>query len=134
MGDRKCFFTFSDTIDNLTVQQIKEVYDIDSISEYEKEISDLMHDIGVDIDKKDMVLDSKMITLIILLSQINLFIWIEKEKMINDKNKYYDHLKLSHQLNGYRNQVKNLIEDKIGSKDVKTNTDIDGLKGWNIKL
>lgn len=134
MGNRKCVPSFADLIDNLTVQQIKEVFDHKNISQFEKEISDLTHDINIDINNYDVCFDSDIVMLIISLSQINLFIWMEKEKMTTDKDNYYEHLKLSHQLNGIRNQIRNRITEEINHQqsDIKTNINIEGLKCWKI--
>lgn len=136
MENRKCVPSFADLIDSLTVQQIKEVFDLKHMQEYEKEISSLMHDIGIDIKDNDLDFSADFVRLIIVLSQINLFIWKEKEKMKTDSDNYYKHLKLSHQLNGLRNQVRNKITEELNHQqsDIKTNINLDGLEGWKINL
>lgn len=136
MENRKCVLSFADLIDSLTVQQIKEVFHHEHILEFEKEISDLMHDISIDIKNHNLCFDANIVRLIIALSQINLFIWAEKEKMKTDKDNYYKHLKLSHQLNGIRNKIRNKFIEEINHQqgDIKTNINLDGLKCLNINL
>lgn len=134
--NRKCTPSFADLIDNLTVQQIKEVFRPKYIDQYEKEISDLKHDIDIDIEEEDISFCAKVVRLVIVLSQINLIIWHEKEKMKSDSDNYYDHLKLSHRLNGLRNQIRNRLMEGINhqQQDIKTNISVEGLEGWQISL
>lgn len=136
MENRKCKPSFADLIDMLTIQQIKEVFNFENIDQYEKMISDLMHDINLDIQKEGMCFCSMFVRQIIALSQINLLIWKEKEDMMSDKENYCRHMKLSHQLNGIRNQLRNkLMEDiEVNDEDIKTNVCVDGLEGWKISL
>ena len=50
--------------------------------------------------------------IIVLISQINLHIWKNKDLMqenLDNSEKYLSLLKLSHQLNGIRNRMKNYI-------------------------
>jgi len=138
VGRRECHLSFSDLIDNLSIQQIKEVDNIAEIDDFEKEIGYLMHDINVDLEKRDIKPSSTFIRLIIILSQINLYIWKEKEKMKKSSGEDYGkHLILSHQLNGIRNRIKNIIMqevDESNTVDIKTNINVDGLEGWTISL
>ncbi len=133
---RKCTPSFADLIDQLTVQQIKEVFRPRLIEQYEKEISDILHDIDIDIKEEGMMFCSYFVRLIVVLSQINLLIWHKKEKMKNDKENYYVHLKLSHQLNGLRNKIRNKLMEEIDHQesDIRTNVNLDGLEGWKISL
>jgi len=136
MGNRKCTPSFADLIDSLTVMQIKEVFNPRLMEQYEKEIFDLIHDINIDIKEEGLGFCASFTRLIVVLSQINLLIWHEKEKMKSDKDNYYDHLKLSHQLNGLRNQIRNRILEEMDhqDEDIKTNINLDGLEGWQISL
>ncbi len=68
---------------------------------------------------------------------MNVHIWNNKDKMKLDPSKYNEHLTLAHQLNGLRNQMKNLLLEESGEKDKnteRTNFDVDGLEGWNISI
>ena len=77
-------------------------------------------------------IDQKYVYYLCLLTFINYRIWDYKEKIfLNKKN-----LKLSHQLNSIRNQIKNriLIISEKKNKFIKTNTYREDLKGWNLIL
>ena len=68
---------------------------------------------------------------------MNVHIWNNKDKMKAEPEEYDEHLKLAHQLNGLRNQMKNLLLEESGERDKsseRTNFDTDGLEGWNISL
>jgi hypothetical protein len=57
--------------------------------------------------------------------------------MQQEPEKYLDLLKLSHQLNGLRNQVKNMLMEEAGDHEKsarRTNFNTDGLEGWGISL
>ena len=68
---------------------------------------------------------------------MNVHIWYNKDKMKYDANRYDKHLKLAHQLNGLRNQMKNLLLEESGEVEKgleRTNFDTDGLEGWDISI
>jgi hypothetical protein len=55
--------------------------------------------------------------------------------MQEDEEAYDDKLRLAHQLNGVRNQLKNLLMEELGDTDksaVRTNFNTDGLEGWEL--
>jgi hypothetical protein len=80
------------------------------------------------------IIDAKFLRLVSQLSQLNLMIWQNKEKMQNhleDEDTYLKLLKHAHQLNGYRNQIKNaltLIEGGEDKSAYKSNFETDGLE------
>ena len=118
-------------------QLIKEVLLTNRSEEMSKEIQDICKDIDVMINQKQVVLSSRFIRIVVILAQINVHIWNNKDKMKLEPEKYDEHLKLSHQLNGLRNQMKNLLleESKERNKSSeRTNFDTDGLEGWNISI
>jgi hypothetical protein len=82
-------------------------------------------------------IDQKYIYYLCLLTFINYKIWDYKEKMfLNKKNVDKKNLKLSHQLNSIRNQIKNkiLIISNKKNKLIKTNIDKENLRGWELIL
>ena len=106
--NRKFLTPLSELIDRLTVDQIKQLLNKDDSQEsLKKEMQNIMYDIDQIINDKKTKLDSEIIRMIIILSQINLHIWNLKDRMEKDKNGYDKNLKLAHQINGIRNQIKN---------------------------
>lgn len=129
--------SFAELIDRLTVDQIKEVLLSNRSEEISKEIQAICQDIDVIINQKQVVLSSRFIRIVVILAQMNVHIWNNKDKMKLDQEKYDEHLKLAHQLNGLRNQMKNLLLEESGERDnssERTNFDTDGLEGWDISI
>ena len=91
------------------------------------------------IEKENIKLDSKIIRIIVLISQMNLHIWKNKDLMqenLENNEKYLELLKLAHQLNGIRNKMKNILLDIEGANDEsqkKSNFETDNLD-WDIDL
>lgn len=130
-------FSNSELIDKLIVSQIKQVMKNKNYKEYENGISSIIKEINLNIRNKKIYLDSKLINLIIALSQLNTFIWLLRDK-VRESNKNLDNnIRLSHQLNALRNKVKNrLITYLDGEKDSqkKTNVNKEDLKGWKYSI
>jgi len=128
----------ADLIDSLTISQIKEIKFRDKKDIYEEEIKKICHDIDLIINEKNVKLNSRLVRMITVVAQLNLFIWENKDRMRKVKEeKYLKLLKLSHQLNGIRNILKNKISEEIGDKDLskkRTNIETDDLKGWDINF
>lgn len=136
--DRKYLPTLADLIDSLTINQIKEIKFHDKKIAYAKEIKKICHDIDLIIDGKKVKINSKLIRIIVLIAQLNLYIWENKDRMQKDiPENYLTLLKHAHQLNGIRNSMKNKISEEIGDKDPgkkRTNVETDDLKGWDIHV
>jgi hypothetical protein len=124
-------------VDRMAVDQIKEILLPNLKCAVKGEMKDLCHDIDLIIKKKKLQLNSRFIRIVIALSQLNLHIWNLKDRMQRESKRYDEHLRLAHQLNGIRNQLKNLllIETKDMNKSAeRTNFNTDGLDGWNISI
>lgn len=136
--NRKFLPTLSDLIDTLTITQIKELRFKESKFVYADEIKKICHDIDLLINEKNLKLNARLILIIIIIAQLNLYIWENKEKMKNKKNEVYlKLLKLAHQLNGIRNRMKNKLLEEIGDNDTakkRTNVDTDDLEGWDVSV
>jgi hypothetical protein len=132
MSDRKYLPTLSELIDRLSIAQLKEVFITEHKAEYSQEISDILHDIDLTLGEKNVILDSKSIRAIVVLSQMNLHIWHNESnyrKGIRDGN----NLELTHGLNGIRNTAKNKIQEKSGGrKDYKIDCLAAEFKDWEI--
>jgi len=136
-NERQYMLPFAELIDRLTVDQIKEVLLSEDKQSYAQEMAKLAHDVDMIIEEKGLKLSARLIRIIIALSQMNLHIWHNKELMQNNPEQYMDLLKLSHQLNGIRNQMKNLLIEEAGDREksaIRTNFNTDGLEGWEISI
>lgn len=136
--EREYLPTLADLIDTLTIDQIKEVKFHDKKLAYHEGMKKICHDIDLIISEKDIKLTSKLIRIIIVIAQLNLHIWENKDRMQKESpENYLKLLKFSHQLNGIRNTFKNKILEEIEDKDPskkRTNTQTDDLKEWDISL
>jgi len=132
MKNRKYLPTLSELIDRLSIAQLKEVFITEHKEEYAQEISDIMHDIQLILDQEEIILDSKTLRAVVVLSQMNLHIWHNESnyrKGIKDGND----LELTHGLNGIRNTSKNKIQEKSGGrKDYKIDCLAAEFEDWEI--
>lgn len=130
--ERKYLPTLSELIDRLSILQLKEVFIFENKDNYSDEIKDILHDIQVILDEKNLIIDSQIIRAIIVLSQMNLHIWHNESnyrKGIKDGN----NLELTHGLNGIRNTAKNKIQEVAGGrKDYKIDCLAAEFKDWEI--
>jgi len=130
--NRKYLPTLSELIDRLSIVQLKEVFITDHKDEYAKEIFDIVHDINLIIEQKDVIINAEVIRAIVVLSQMNLHIWHNESnyrKGIKDGN----NLELTHGLNGIRNTAKNKIQEIVGGrKDYKIDCLAAEFKDWEI--
>lgn len=130
----------AELIDRLSVDQIKELAFRGGKETIRNEMKRIEHDIDLLIKEKNIKMDATLIRVIIALAQLNLHIWNNKDTMealIDDQTRYLALLKLSHQLNGIRNQLKNHLLVVGGDKDAaseRSNFKTDGLEGWDISL
>jgi hypothetical protein len=130
--------SLSELIDRLSVDQIKEVLVSHGRGSFNDDIQRIEAELDTIFSHMDHpVVTSRFIRLVIALSQINLHIWKEKECMMNDRSGFEMHLKLSHQLNGLRNQLKNELLEETGIRErslAKTNTNTEDLEGWTLSV
>lgn len=135
--DRKFLPPFAELVDRLTIDQIKEVLIPNDKESFAKEMEDISHDIDLLIKEKGIELSARFIRIIVAISQINLHIWLNKDEMQKNEDKYDELLKFSHQLNGVKNQLKNLLLEEVGDKEKalqRSNFNTDGLEGWDISI
>ena len=133
---RKFVLPAAELIDRLAVDQIKEML-FDDNKSITEEIDKLSHDIDMLIQDKKIVLNSRLLRVLMVLSQINVHIWYIKDKIQDDEERYDELLKLAHQINGVRNRMKNILLEEFGDKEkslVRSNFDTDGLKGWEPSI
>lgn len=136
-ASRQFLLPLAELIDRLCVDQIKEVLLPANKASYAIEIGQLEHDIDLIIQDKDVRCTARLIRKVIVLAQMNLHIWHQKDAMAGDPARYHEFLKLAHQLNGIRNRMKNLLLEETGDRAPaaqRSNTETDGLQGWDVSL
>jgi hypothetical protein len=127
----------AELIDSLTINQIKEVMLPQDKEIFAREMEKITHDIDLIIEERGLKLSARLVRIVVAVAQMNLHIWHNKDEMQQDPGRYTELLKLAHQLNGVRNQMKNLLLEEVGDKEKsarKTNYNTDGLKGWDISI
>ena len=129
----------SELIDRLTVTQLKQNLLRDDLGDFSNEITKLTNDINLIIREKNIAASGELIRAIVMVSQINLHIWRNKELMqehLENEPVYLSYLKKAHQMNGVRNLLKNYILGLEGISDasqLRSNFEVDGLE-WNLDL
>lgn len=136
-SQRRCLPTLADLVDELTITQIKQVLLPDGQARFGERMAMLVHDVDLLLGDGAPRLSARLLRTVVVLAQINLHIWGLKEKAQADEERYLEHLKLAHQLNGIRNRMKNALLGECGDGDPalqKSNCDTDGLAGWDIEI
>lgn len=129
----------AELVDRLTVTQIKQNLLQDESGDFTTEITKLINDINLIVGEKNIVLSGQLIRAIVMISQINLHIWRNKDLMqenLENEPAYLSYLKKAHQMNGVRNLLKNYILGLEGISDasqLRSNFEVDGLE-WNMDL
>ena len=129
---RKYLPTLGELIDRLSIVQIKELKIPNHKEEYSQEIQDIVHDINEIIKDGDFELNGDFIRAVVVLSQMNLHIWVNEDNARSGDNQG-NQLMLTHGLNGIRNTAKNKIQEiEGGRKDYKIDCIADEFKNWEI--
>lgn len=129
--------SFAELVDRLTVDQIKEVLAPSRSTSIAEEIKRLENDMNMIINTENVIVSARLLRKVIILAQINLHIWHNKDEMQEDPERYSELLTMAHQLNGIRNRIKNSLLDETEDSTESarhTNTETDGLRGWDISL
>ena len=122
----------AELIDRMTVTQIKLALLKDNKDSFIEELGKLEHDIELIIDSNSLKFDSRLLRIIIVLSQMNLHIW-HNESNYRNGIKDGNNLELTHGLNGIRNTAKNKIQEIVGGrKDYKIDCLAADFKDWEI--
>jgi hypothetical protein len=138
--ERQFLLPLAELVDRLTIDQIKEVLLPEHCESFAREMEKIEHDIDTIVGEKDVHLTARLLRMVIVIAQMNLHIWQNKDLMErnpDDTEAYLRLLKLSHQLNGVKNRIKNLLLEETGDREKslkKSNFNTDGLRGWEISL
>ena len=120
------------TVDRLSISQLKEVFITDHKEEYAKEIDEIVHDIELILSQTDGRITGEQVRAIVVLSQMNLHIW-HNESAVRKGTAGPANLALTHGLNGIRNTAKNKIQEVAGGrKDYKIDCLASEFKDWEI--
>ena len=128
---RKYLPTLAELVDRLSIAQLKEVFITEHKEEYAQEIKDIVHDIDLILNDKNVRLSGKDVRAIVVLSQMNLHIWHNETKYRAGEGD--GNLGLTHGLNGIRNTAKNMIQENVGGrKDYKIDCIAAEFKDWEV--
>lgn len=116
MRERKYLPTFAELVDRLSIVQLKAIYIPEHKAEYDAEIEDILHDIGL---LTNGVVRPEAIRAIVVLGIVNRVIWENESKAREGSSEQNDLLRFTHSLNGIRNQAKNLLSKESERKDYK---------------
>lgn len=129
--------TLSELVDRLTIVQLKQVRGTTGAESFSAEMDRIEGSLDATFQRSGIPLNAQLVRLVIALAQMNLHIWLAKERTSTDRVGFSGHLKLSHQLNGVRNQLKNrLLQFALpGERTLaKSNVGVDGLEGWRLSI
>ena len=137
MVDRKYLPSIADLLDRLCIDQLKEVFIADKKIEYREEIDKLLYDIEDITNVHNLKMTARMLRALIVLAQINTHIWYNERDCRAGGSQDLEKLKLTHSINGIRNQAKNVILQELGieeGKDFKIDCLASDYKHWEILL
>jgi len=118
-NERKYKLPLSELIDKLTITQLRELLLEKNKDFNAKEISELEHDINLILSAENIEIDARFLRIVFLMGQINTLIWMYKDVMELLPDQYDKYLKLAHQINGLKNQLKNMLSE-TGRTNIKT--------------
>jgi hypothetical protein len=132
MSERRFLPTLSELIDRLSIVQLKEVKIPEHKNEYAQEIADIVHDIQLIMNDKNVTLTAEMLRAVIVCAQMNAHIWYNESNVRSGKEGP-SMLALTHGLNGIRNTAKNKIQEVVGGrKDYKIDCIAADFKDWEV--
>jgi|TARA_R100000789_G_C2997261_1_gene147797 hypothetical protein len=132
MKSRKWLPTLGELVDRLSIHQLKEVFIPENKENYADEMNDMVHDINLILNEKDVKLTGEVLRAVVVLSQMNAHIWYN-ESQVRKGEKGSDNLMLTHGLNGIRNTAINKIMEVVGGrKDYKVDCIASEFKEWDV--
>ncbi len=135
--DRKFLPTIAELIDRLAIHQLKEIFLSEHKDKYKREMCDIAYDLDQIIEELDLKLTGELIRSIVVLSQINAHIWYNESKARLGATQDFSLLRLTHGLNGIRNNAQNYILELIGQadrRDWKTDCLAAEFSDWQVSL
>lgn len=107
--------SFGELVDKLSITSQKEIFIPEHRDVYTQQINEIIHDLDIICAKEELSIDGRFIRAIIVLTQMNTWIW-ENEK--NRRNNIEDgnDLSLTHSLNTCRTMAFSLLSQMIGDR------------------
>jgi hypothetical protein len=124
MSDRQYLPTLAELIDRLSIVLMKSIFIPENRDAYRDEIRLIKHDINDEICNRYLKPDwtppnADLIYAILITMLANRFIW-ENEAQARDDGGGVEQLRITHSINGVRNNAKNVIAEHFGErKDLK---------------
>ena len=113
--ERNYEFTVTDLIDQMTIDQIKEVLLPSSARKgYGRSLELLSADVTALWEARSLKLTGRVLRLLVLLAQLNLETWRCKDRLDEAPEEYTATLRHAQDLNGLRNCVRNLLQVVLG--------------------
>lgn len=111
---RKYEFTLTDLLDQMTIDQIKEVLLPTPVqASYSRSLGHLSADVTALFEARGVELNARMLRLIVLLAQLNLHVWRCKDRLDEEPENYTATLRYAQDLNGLRNCVRNSLQREL---------------------
>src|SRR3990167_6213050 len=101
-------YTWAEYADRLSICILKSIFLPEKKKDYEKEIADIMYDLDVLTEARQVKLTSKMIRALQILAISNRFICELESKARAGEGQDYSLLRASHAINGVRCSAKNV--------------------------
>ena len=110
MSNRRFEIPLTDLIDAVSIAQIKEtLLEDDRSRKATDELAALSKDIDMILAERDQACSATTIRLVALLGVANLLVWLNKDRMQSEPEKYLALLERAQDLNGIRNHARNIL-------------------------
>ncbi len=106
---RRYEWALTDLVDALTISQIRQSLVPEHSITAKRDLADLTRDIDATLAENKAVMTSEAVKLVLFISQANLRVWLNKERMLTDESKYFELLEFAQELNGLRNHARNRL-------------------------
>lgn len=105
----------TDLIDLLTIAQIKEtLFEGEASHAATGDLQRASADVSELLKARSIHVTARVVRLIMLLAQANLQVWLNKDRMTADPQRYEELLEYAQELNGLRNHARNLLMKRLG--------------------
>jgi hypothetical protein len=115
MTKRKFQIPLTDLIDLLTITQIKEtLLGSEDSQRASQDLATIAADLGALLAQRPVAVSGRVLRLVALLAETNLQVWLNKDRMQSEPERYEALLEYAQELNGLRNHVRNLLMRLLG--------------------
>ncbi len=135
--ERKWLPQLPELIDRLSIHQLKEVFLPEHKKKYAEEMKLIVYDLNLIIEENGFKITGELLRAVIVIAQMNTHIWYNEAKARKGVNQDLSLLKLTHGLNGLRNDASNYFFEMLGMKergDFKTDCLAAEFKDWSVSL